>query len=106
MKKLIRDLVLRWRLWRVCKKLGIKPYKWQKDYALGKSTSTIGGRRSGKTTAVMLWALIRKKRTPKEILASAYKDPDCTTRLSLDWWTREYKKTAHKAGLFDKEGPT
>lgn len=99
----INILVLRWRLRRVCKKLGIKPYKWQEDYALGKITSTIGGRRSGKTTAVMLWALIRKKRTPKEILASAYKDPDNRSHVTLDWWCREYRKMARKAGLI-KEG--
>lgn len=97
MKKLIRGLVLRWRLWRVCKKLGIKPYKWQKDYALGKSQYLAGGRRSGKTMAVMLWALIRKVQRPGDIGYCAHKDPDTTNRVILNWWAREYERLADKA---------
>lgn len=94
--------VLRWRFWRVCKKLGIKPYKWQKDYALGKITIPIGGRRSGKTTAVMLWALIRKVRRPKDINYCAYKDPYITNDFRRAWWVKEYKHKAYETGMVKK----
>lgn len=96
--------VLRWRLWWVCKKLGIRPYKWQKDYALGKITSTLGGRRSGKTTAVMLWALIRKVRKLKDITNCAYKDPDTRNHHIRIWWENEYMHMAREVGLIT-EGP-
>ena len=101
--KIINQLALRWRLWNVCKKLGIKPYKWQKEYALGNITSTIGGRRSGKTMAVMLWALIRKVHTHKGIIKCAYKDPDVVNHLTRDWWVWEYRKMARKAGLIKED---
>lgn len=89
-------IVLRWRLWKVCKKLGIKPYKWQKDYALGKSMYIAGGRCCGKTMATMLWATIRKVQTPDAVAYAAYKDPDTTTRKKMDCWVWQYKRLVEK----------
>lgn len=96
-------LILRWRLWRVCKKLGIKPYKWQKEYALGKSKYLAGGRRSGKTLAVMLWMLIREVQTPVDVARFVYKDPDNTDRQRCLWWGREYARLVREAGVIKED---
>ena len=96
-------LVLRWRLWRVCKKLGIRPYKWQKDYALGKSNALMYGRRSGKTTAIMLWALIRKVQPSRDVAGCIYKDPDNISLCVSNWWVKEYARLARKAGLVKED---
>lgn len=96
-------LVLRWRLWQVCKKLGIRPYKWQKDYALGKSVYLAGGRRSGKTMAIMLWALIRKVKPSQVVAGCIHKDPDNTILRVSEWWIKEYERLAYKAGLVKED---
>lgn len=99
-------ILLRIRLREVCKKLGIKPYKWQRDYALNKSIYLKRGRRSGKTTAIMLWALIRNVKPPKKRFMTDYtfnrvvsKDPDVEMGVRYDWWADEYTKLALKVGL-------
>lgn len=53
-------ILLRLRFWRICKLLGIKPYPWQKAFALGKidSLDAPPGRQTGKTMAVMLKLLL------------------------------------------------
>lgn len=103
-------IILRIRLREVCKKLGIKPYEWQRNYALNKSLYLKRGRRSGKTTAIMLWALIRNVKPPKKGIVTDFtfnrvvsKDPDVETRARYDWWVDEYTKLALKVGLI-KEG--
>ena len=47
----------RYKLWRICRALGIRPHKWQRDYVLNplNSTRLPTGRRAGKTMAVMLF---------------------------------------------------
>lgn len=99
MYKLVLKIVLRWRLWRVCKKLGIKPYDWQKNYALGKSQHLSEGRKSGKTTAIMLRALILEIRNPDKVRVCSHLDPDTRSRIIEDWWCREYYKMAIKVGV-------
>ena len=46
----------RYRLWKICWAIGIKPYPWQRAFALGKTGSDEfpQGRCTGKTMAVML----------------------------------------------------
>lgn len=76
-------IVLRWRLWRVCKRLGIRPYKWQKDYALGKDMRiSLWTRRSGKTMAVVLYGLIRKAKGKE---AYYVHDPDAWSAHENNW---------------------
>ena len=50
----------RFKLWRICRALEIKPYPWQRDFALGKTEilQYPTGRRTGKTMAVMLRLLM------------------------------------------------
>lgn len=92
-------IVLRWRLWRVCKRLGIRPYKWQKDYALGKDMRiSLWTRRSGKTMAVVLYGLIRKAKGKEAYYVSGF-DPDNKTILMTDMWVREYWRLACCAGV-------
>jgi hypothetical protein len=50
----------RFKFWRICKALKIKPTTWQRDYALGRveRLQYPAGRGNGKTTAVMLRLLM------------------------------------------------
>lgn len=96
-------IILRIRLREVCKKLGINPYEWQRNYALNKSLYLKRGRRSGKTTAIMLWGLIRGAKTPVQALMCSHKDPDTTSLSRERWWIDEYMRLALKVGLI-KEG--
>lgn len=75
--KLIEAIKLRWRLWQVCRKLGIKPYKFQRQFALTGRCKWPEGRRQGKTMAVMLYGLIRDIFLPSAIYGLAWYDPDC-----------------------------
>lgn len=47
----------RYKLWRICRAIGIKAYPWQRDFALQRRlpiNELYGGRRNGKTLAVMI----------------------------------------------------
>ena len=61
-KKIDRWLCLhskRYKLWRISKALGIKPYEWQRAFALGKTDSSgVTRRGGGKTFAIMLRLLL------------------------------------------------
>lgn len=62
-KKIDRWLCLhskKYKLWRISKALGIKPYGWQRAFALGESDRFGGynGRGTGKTFAIMLRLLL------------------------------------------------
>ena len=95
----------RFKLHCICKVLHITPFAWQKEYAL---TSTpvlrVGMRANGKTTAVMLRALLYKDQEPVTIGDLCWQDPDflgthCATRR---WFLDEYNKLRHEcenAGL-------
>lgn len=100
MKKLKEWFVLRWRLWRVCRRLKIRPYKWQRDYALRKSHKLMTEKGCGKSTAVMLYGLIRNFTTPMGIGFLAWLDPDVKCDLGRGrWFAKEYINMAKQAGL-------
>jgi hypothetical protein len=90
----------RFKLWRICKVLGIKPYKWQRDFALDRGPLVYPkGRATGKTTAVMLRLLMFYPfYGPFAPLAVLEDDPDFTTenRLRLIWYEREYNRLARE----------
>ena len=104
--KLIDQIVYRWRLRMICRRLDIRPYPWQRAYVLGKSDSLPVFRRSGTTTAVILYGLVRKIRYQDDIYRLAWqRDPACRcrdpleTRCRQEWFYREYIGTALRAGL-------
>lgn len=100
MKKLKEWFVLRWRLWRVCRRLKIRPYRWQRDYALGKSHKLMTEKGCGKSTAVMLFGLIHNVTTSMGIAFLARLDPDVGCDLKMGrWFANEYIKMAKQAGL-------
>lgn len=70
--QIIDRIVYRWRLWKICKRLDIKPYPWQRDYVLGRSNSLPIFSRSGKTMAVILYGLVRKIRYQDDIYKLAW----------------------------------
>lgn len=93
----------RFKLWRICKVLGIKPYKWQRDFALGRGPLVYPkGRATGKTTAVMLRLLMihpmRDPLAPFAPLVCLREDPDFTTknRHRMIWYEMEYNRLARK----------
>jgi len=57
---LIQDIRQRWRLRRICEAIDVRPYRWQRDFALGLigCDAFPSGRATGKTTAVMLRLLM------------------------------------------------
>lgn len=87
----------RFKLWRICRVLKIKPYNWQRAFALGKTESLQypPGRATGKTMAVMLRLLMGNPNNSignePEIMAN---DPDyCTAdRHMLYWYGLEYRR--------------
>lgn len=90
----------RFKLWRICRVLGIRPYKWQKDFALGfmEPLKYPEGRATGKTTAVMLKLLMVYPYTKFDALWILRNDPDFRTdnRARLIWYDGEYKRLSIK----------
>lgn len=84
----------RFHLWAICRAIGIKPYVWQRAFALGRINSLPGKRTpgNGKTTAVMLRLLMLprgKERNAKDVLLL---DPDFSfDRVIAKWYEREYE---------------
>ena len=104
----MKKIIYRWRLWRICRELKIKPMKWQKAYVLGKLDGFRGhlaGRATGKTMAVILWGLVRKIKTRELVEKLAMRDPDMTRHDGAIYYgrrayfIREYAKMARKAGV-------
>lgn len=58
LKALLCHWFPRYKLWLICRAIGIKPMDYQKKFALGKPCPFPVGRRSGKTMAVMLRLLM------------------------------------------------
>lgn len=96
-KRLIVGIVLRWRLWKVCRKLNIRPYKFQRQYALHGHCKWPDGRRNGKTMAIALWGLIRNVVKPKDVYALARRDPDMwATKVMRDVFAHEYRQLVQR----------
>lgn len=92
----------RFKLWRICKALGIKPYPWQKAYALGKTKrlprKVVRFRRTGKTTAVFLRLLMVYPGQPFDILEILRRDPnfDTSSKIRLGVYERMYERMAFR----------
>lgn len=90
----------RFKLWRICKTLGIKPYPWQKDFALGRTSrlprKLLHFRATGKTTAVMLRLLMGRPGQPFDFPQILRADPDFDTssKARLGWYDSEYRRLA------------
>ena len=89
--RLIEAIQLRWRLWKVCRKLDIKPYKFQRQFALTGRCKYPRGRRNGKTMGVMLYGLIRNVNWETGAQVLAHYDPDArVSHMRRDVFVREY----------------
>ena len=91
----------RYRLYRICKALGIRPYKWQWRYAITGDKKIIPlavleKRKSGKTTAIMLRLLLVSTAndmvTEARVHKTLYDDPD--------FWTADQKRRAYYYKFF------
>lgn len=107
-------ILLRLRFRRICKRLGIKPYPWQKAFALGKldSLDAPPGRQTGKTMAVMLKLLLFSYDfPPAAIIPTAVAelvfldilrcDPDFVqcSHERVRFYAREYEQFCEKASI-------
>ena len=92
-KKFYEKICAIFRLWRICRKLKIKPYSWQKDFALGVTNilEYYPTRQSGRTTAIMLRLLLLDKPDLGEAA--------CILACDWDW----NPKSDHLVGWYDYE---
>jgi hypothetical protein len=92
----------RFKLWRICRALGIKPHKYQEDFALGCTDclpeELAHQRQTGKTTAVMLRMLMVHPFTKYDALQIMQADADFNIRdRRRTWWyENDYKRMARK----------
>lgn len=89
----------KYKLRRICKVLGITPYPWQRDFALGK-TDVLAyppGRVTGKTMAVMLRMLMSDAGKPAPMWLF-YADPDYIPGILYrwHWYMGEYRALSMK----------
>ena len=87
----------KYKLWRISKAIGIKPYGWQRDFALGKTNSLggHGGRGCGKTFSIMLRLLLLKPDADDVFMRYILGlDPDFVTSIARRtmWYKQEYRK--------------
>jgi len=82
----------RFKLRRICKALGVNPYPWQRDFALGRTESIPKEltyiRASGKTTAVWLRLLMANPGQPIDIAKVLKQDPDFPKALTKPYHNR------------------
>lgn len=89
----IEAIWLRWRLWKVCRKLNIKPYDFQRQFALTGKCKFPSGRCNGKTLAIMLYGLIRGVDTEVYARVLAFSDPDAhISYMRRDVFASEYMR--------------
>lgn len=106
---LLTRLFPRYRLRRICRALELRPFGWQRDFALAPVTEPIlawlTGRGTGKTTAVLLRLLMQPEQTTlREALAILLLDPDFTpdNGMRVLWMKRAYSEwwqTCQEAGI-------
>lgn len=100
MKKAIRRMWAWYRLRRICKALGIEPWPEVKAYVLDKKDCVFsGGRRSGKTMAVILDTLVYKRVQPAMVACDGAckfcRDPDFgRSRYADRWYVQQLKEAA------------
>ena len=86
----------RYRLNKICKAIGIKPFLWQRSFALGRTDvlNAPEGRQTGKTTAVMLRLLLTCESDVSQIIRVLKADPDFILfdRVRTGWYDCEYRK--------------
>ena len=96
--KLLCKISKRYKFHRICKAIGIKPFKWQKEYALGKILELPrGGRGCGKTLAVMLKLLLQKTFDSEEFRWILNQDPDFLPNIARRtmWYKNEYRRLSN-----------
>lgn len=96
--KLLCLISKRYKFHRICKVIGIKPFKWQKEFALGKIlTLPKGGRGCGKTMAVMLKLLLQNTCDPENFGWILNKDPDFLPNYARRtmWYKDEYRRLSN-----------
>lgn len=104
---MLKNLRRRWRLWRICRKLDIKPHPWQREFALGLTDSLeyLSGRQLGKTIAVMLRLLMLRYDASlnlNEILCIVSQDPNflIDSPERIEWYQQEYDRMARACGIY------
>lgn len=107
---MIRQMVMKYRLRKVCRALQIKPLPWQAQYATAKVPPCLsGGRRNGKTTAVVLRALVQRPRSDQDLAQILSQDPDANTagkmRFIYGEFRRKYRECVTARSIPAKQPP-
>ena len=87
----------RYKLWAICRVIGIRPHPWQREFALGSPINLPLGRRTGKTMAVMLRLLMAYPNEPFEAGRILRLDPDWMPNnlARVRFYNREYYVLSH-----------
>lgn len=105
LREILQRIKKRIRLWIVCMKLKIKPMKWQIRYIMGDEARLPGGRRNGKTTAVILRAIVERPESIHDLCMALARDQDFhRSRATVRWTIDEYMKFCIKAGIYPLGG--
>lgn len=105
LREIPKRIQKRIRLWIVCRKLKIKPMKWQIRYIMGNEARLPCGRRNGKTTAVILRAIVEKPDSMYDLRVALARDPDFhRSRATARWTVDEYMRFCIKAGIYPLGG--
>lgn len=101
--RVYQNLVNRIQLRRICKRLRIKPFAWQRRFILGMDDRLEfpPGRGTGKTTAVLLRLLMLRRADYFEASRILHCDPDFSDGYSrrYDWYWQEYLRLAELCGV-------
>ncbi|MEY8386693.1 hypothetical protein AALC17_05235 [Oscillospiraceae bacterium 38-13] len=101
-KELYKTLLAQFRLWRICKRLAINPYPWQKEFILGQSNNLwTYGRQTGKTTAVLLRLLVERPVSPLRVSGILAFDPDWDPKYMgrIQGYNSEYRSMCLKCRI-------
>lgn len=95
--RLLNGIRKRFRLWRICCALDLRPYPWQRDFALGKigCDAFPKGRATGKTMAVMLRILMLPPNASQVAVHTVLaRDPDWmpSEPRRCRWYAYEYMR--------------
>lgn len=93
----LRRWLRRRRLRRICNAMGIIPYPWQAEFAIAENPGQLPdmGRQTGKTTAVILRALVQPPPINKSAPSFIALDPDAGISLAVQHCIYDDYRSAH-----------
>lgn len=98
--EMLKRIKKRIRLWGICRKLKIKPTKWQMSFIMGDDERIPFGRRNGKTTAVILRTILEEPEKAWDACNALARDPDWwRSYATARWEMMEYLRFCKRCGV-------